>query len=322
MEKLSKYQTLTILIALAIGLVLGNVSTAIADISAKLIVPLIMLMLFGLFLTIKMSDLKAAFMNVRFSLTSLLINFVWTPVFAFILGLIFLSSNLPVWIGFVMLMVTPCTDWYLVFTNLAKGNLALSTAILPINLILQVLLLPAYLLLFFGQTGSIEANFLLESILLVLVVPFLLALLANQWTTKVTKLKGGLLDSFKNSQILFLSLAIMAMFASEGKNLILNYNILLKLLIPIFIFFLITYLLGVSISKWLKFTDGEKVSLVLTTMARNSPISLAIAVSAFAYEPLIAISLVVAPLIELPVLAITTQILLTTQNKITNIKNK
>ena len=322
MEKLSKYQSLTILIALAIGLVLGNVSTAIADISAKLIVPLIMLMLFGLFLTIKMSDLKAAFMNVRFSLTSLLINFVWTPVFAFILGLIFLSSNLPVWIGFVMLMVTPCTDWYLVFTNLAKGNLALSTAILPINLILQVLLLPAYLLLFFGQTGSIEANFLLESILLVLVVPFLLALLANQWTTKVAKLKGGLLDFFKNSQILFLSLAIMAMFASEGKNLILNYNILLKLLIPIFIFFLITYLLGVSISKWLKFTDGEKVSLVLTTMARNSPISLAIAVSAFAYEPLIAISLVVAPLIELPVLAITSQILLTTQNKITNIKNK
>ena len=318
MEKLSKYQSLTILIALAIGLVLGNVSTAIADISSKLIVPLIMLMLFGLFLTIKMSDLKAAFMNVRFSLTSLLINFVWTPVFAFILGLIFLSSNLPVWIGFVMLMVTPCTDWYLVFTNLAKGNLALSTAILPINLILQVLLLPAYLLLFFGQTGSIEANFLLESILLVLVVPFLLALLANQWTTKVAKLKGGLLDFFKNSQILFLSLAIMAMFASEGKNLILNYNILLKLLIPIFIFFLITYLLGVSISKWLKFTDGEKVSLVLTTMARNSPISLAIAVSAFAYEPLIAISLVVAPLIELPVLAITTQILLTTQNKITN----
>ncbi|HIX55387.1 MAG TPA: bile acid:sodium symporter [Candidatus Sphingobacterium stercoripullorum] len=322
MEKLSKYQSLTILIALAIGLVLGNVSTAIADISAKLIVPLIMLMLFGLFLTIKMSDLKAAFMNVRFSLTSLLINFVWTPVFAFILGLIFLSSNLPVWIGFVMLMVTPCTDWYLVFTNLAKGNLALSTAILPINLILQVLLLPAYLLLFFGQTGSIEANFLLESILLVLVVPFLLALVANQWTTKVAKLKGGLLDFFKNSQILFLSLAIMAMFASEGKNLILNYNILLKLLIPIFIFFLITYLLGVSISKWLKFTDGEKVSLVLTTMARNSPISLAIAVSAFAYEPLIAISLVVAPLIELPVLAITSQILLTTQNKITNIKNK
>ena len=321
MEKLSKYQSLTILIALAIGLVLGNVSTAIVDISSKLIVPLIMLMLFGLFLSIKMSDLKSAFKNVRFSLTSLLINFVWTPVFAFILGLIFLSSNLPVWIGFLMLMVTPCTDWYLVFTNLAKGNLALSTAILPINLIIQVLLLPAYLLLFFGQTGSFEASFLLESILLVLVVPFLLALLAKRWTNKVAKPKRSLLDFFKNSQILFLSLAIMAMFASEGKNLILNYNILLKLLIPIFIFFLITYLLGISISKWLKFTAGEKVSLVLTTMARNSPISLAIAVSAFAYEPLIAISLVVAPLIELPVLAITSQILLNAQKK-TNINSK
>ncbi len=47
-----------------------------------------------------------------------------------------------------MLMVTPCTDWYLIFTEIAKGNVALSTAILPVNLILQVLLLPIYLFLF------------------------------------------------------------------------------------------------------------------------------------------------------------------------------
>jgi len=270
-------------------------------------------MLFGLFLTIKMSDLKDALKNVRFSLTTLLVNFVWTPIFAFALGFIFLNSNLPIWIGFVMLMVTPCTDWYLVFTNLAKGNLALSTAILPINLILQVLLLPVYLLLFFDQTGSIEASFLLESILLVLVVPFLLAVLANRSRSKGAQHKEGFFSFFKNSQVLFLSLAIMAMFASEGKNLILNYNILLKLLIPIFIFFIITYLLGIFISKWLKFDDAEKVSLIFTTMARNSPISLAIAVSAFSFEPLIAISLVVAPLIELPVLAATSQILLNSQ---------
>jgi ACR3 family arsenite efflux pump ArsB len=42
------------------------------------------------------------------------------------------------WVGFLMLMVTPCTDWYLVFTAVAKGNLALSTALLPVPLVLVV----------------------------------------------------------------------------------------------------------------------------------------------------------------------------------------
>src|SRR5690606_9866514 len=87
---------------------------------------------------------------------------------------------LALWIGFVMLMVPPCTDWYLVFTGVAKGNVSLSTAILPINLILQVVLLPIYLMIFFGETGNIELASIVESIFLVLVVPFVLALLAKE----------------------------------------------------------------------------------------------------------------------------------------------
>ncbi len=44
-----------------------------------------------------------------------------------------------------MLMVTPCTDWYLLFTGIARGNVPLSASILPMNLILQLALLPLYL---------------------------------------------------------------------------------------------------------------------------------------------------------------------------------
>lgn len=72
------------LIAVITGLLLGQVDV-IADYSAKLIVPLLMAMLFGLFLTINVSKLKSAFLNVKFSLTSLIINFIWTPVFAYLL---------------------------------------------------------------------------------------------------------------------------------------------------------------------------------------------------------------------------------------------
>jgi len=56
-----------------------------------------------------------------------------------------------------------------------------------------------------------------------------------------------------------------------------------------------------SSGKSLTFSYSNRVSLTLTTTARNSPISLAIAVSAFSYEPLIALSLIIEPLVELPV---------------------
>lgn len=312
MDKINKYQTGVILVAVIIGLLLGHVGF-IANYSAKLIVPLLMVMLFGLFLTINISELKSSFLNVKFSLTNIIFNFVWTPIFAYILGYIFLTNDLPIWIGFVMLMVTPCTDWYLVFTGVAKGNVPLSTSVLPVNLILQVLLLPVYLMLFFGKSGNVELNSLVESILLVLFVPFILALIAKKIVGKNGKTGTNLIQFFEKSQVLFLALAVVAMFASEGKNLIDNPEVIYKLLIPVLIFFAVTFVLSQVVSKILKFTYSDKVSLVLTTMARNSPISLAIAVSAFSAEPLIALSLVIGPLIELPILVLTSQILLKTQ---------
>jgi len=72
-------------------------------------------------------------------------------------------------------LVTPCTDWYLLFTGIAKGNVSLSTSVLPINLILQVILLPIYLLLFAGTIETIPMGTLVDSILIVLVLPFVLA---------------------------------------------------------------------------------------------------------------------------------------------------
>ncbi|MHC5310151.1 arsenic resistance protein [Myroides sp. LJL116] len=312
MDKINKYQTAVILVAVVIGLLLGQVFF-IAHYSAKLIVPLLMVMLFGLFLTINISELKSSFLNFKFSLISIVINFVWTPIFAYLLGYLFLINDLPIWIGFVMLMVTPCTDWYLVFTRVANGNVSLSTSILPVNLILQVILLPIYLMLFFRKSGNVELTSLVESIALVLVVPFFLAFFAKKVVGKNRKMDISLLEFFEKSQVLFLALAIVAMFASEGKDLIHNPELIFKLIIPVLLFFAVTFILSQIISQVFKFNYADKVSLVLTTMARNSPISLAIAVSAFSEEPLIALSLVIGPLIELPILILASQILLKTK---------
>lgn len=63
------------------------------------------------------------------------------------------------------------------------------------------------------------------------------------------------------------------------------------------------------------FTRADQTSLSLTTLARNSPLSLAIAMTAFPGQPFIALTLVIGPLLELPILAVITQILLATSKR-------
>ena len=138
------------------------------------IISFLLLMLYGLFLSIPLMDLKGPFNNRKYLLTNVLINFTWTPLFAWLLGAVFLTDYPALWIGFLMLMVIPCTDWYLMFSSLAKGNLLLSTSVLPVNVLLQVLLLPVYLFIFAGTIERVPLSVVGENILLALVIPFVL----------------------------------------------------------------------------------------------------------------------------------------------------
>jgi len=314
MGLLDKLQTIIILFAVGLGLLLGQVNI-IEQYAETLVIPFLFLMLYGFFLTIPLRQLKKAFSNIKFLGANTIINFIWTPVIAWGLGSIFLADYPALWIGFIMLMVTPCTDWYLAFTGIAKGNISLSTSVLPINLILQVVLLPVYLLLFAGTIETIPITTLIESILIVLVIPFVLAHLTRFLLRKKSVLNNKIIPFFAHAQIFFLSLAIMAMFASQGSYLLENLEVIYILIIPVLVFFVINYIVGRLVGKLLKFSYEDSVSLNMTIIARNSPVSLAIAVTAFPDQPLIALALVIGPLIELPVLAIVSQILLYTRKK-------
>jgi len=153
----------------------------------------------------------------------------------------------------------------------------------------------------------------LQSILFALIIPFITSYITRKLVIKVKGenwFANNILSKIGFSQIIFLSLAIIAMFASQGEKLVNNPQILLKLLLPVVLFFIINLILGQIIGRILKFEDKDIISLNLTTIARNSPISLAIALTAFPDQPLIALDLIIGPLIELPVLAGVSQMLL------------
>ncbi len=303
-----KLQPVMILSSALVGLFLG-IFTPFGEVPIFLVELFLVLLLFIVFLSIDVQQLKKSFLNVKYTLTSILINFAFTPIVAYFLGIIFFEDSMAIRIGLMMLLVTPCTDWYLMFTKLSGGNVELNMYILPINLFLQVALLPLYLLLFFKSSVNIEFESILQSIGIVLLIPFICAMIAKKNLLKIPKAQTFLTERSDNLQLIFLCLAVLIMFASEGDNVVTNHMLFLKLFIPLICFFSITYFLVQIVGNYLKFSNKEKISLHFTTLARNSPLALAIAVTAFSAEPLIALSLIVGPLLELPILSIVSEVL-------------
>lgn len=314
MSRIEKLQSLWILLAVGLGLLLGQQPWLAAH-AIALVVPCLMLLLFGVFLKMPLNQLSRAFQNYPVTASSLAMNFFWTPLFAWGLGALFLQDTPDLWVGLIMLMVTPCTDWYLVFTGIAKGNTALAAALLPWNLLLQMVLLPFYLMVFAGLLIQIHGLLLLQSIALVLVLPMLLALLTRWLLPRMGQRWQPIPLAIAAGQPLFLGLAIAAMFTAQGQVIIQHPDLLLRLLVPVLLFFGLNFCLGQAIGRIRQFSYEDLACFHCTTLARNSPIALAIATAAFPDRPLIALTLVIGPLLELPIMVLVTQYLLASRRR-------
>ena len=301
----------------ALGILLGQIGF-VQEYVEYLITPFLMVMLFLVFLQIPLKDILKSSKNLKFTLTAVIINFIWTPFLIFILGKIFLANYPELLIGYIMLMVTPCTDWYLIFTGIAKGNVALGSSILPLNLVLQLVLLPVYVFLIGGNSVDMNTIDLVKGVVSTLIIPLVCAILIRKIIlNKISQedFDEKVATKACDYQGYFLNAAIVSMFASQGKILLENIQVLLILLIPVLLFFIINFCVGRLVGKVMKLSYEDNVSLNLTTLARNSPIALAIAVATFPDKPLISLALIIGPLIELPVLFIIAKILLNIRSK-------
>ncbi|ELZ17907.1 sodium symporter [Haloterrigena salina JCM 13891] len=311
MNAFERFQTLFVMAGIAVGLGAAQVSgvPALAD---RLIFPFLMVMLFASFAGIPLEGLRRAFGNRRVVGSSLAVNFVWNPLLAVALGAVFLADHPALWVGLLMLLVTPCTDWYLIFTDLANGDVPLATSLLPYNLVLQLVLLPVYLYAFAGTLVDLRLGILLEGIALVLVVPLVLAAVARYGLTALRGrrwLTDVFLPKLGPVQIVFLALAVAAMFASQGRLVLERPDVLVLLAAPLLAFYAVNFSLGLAIGRLLDFSYREVACFNCTVLSRNSPTALAIAVVAFPNEPLIALALVIGPLLELPLLSVVANLL-------------
>lgn len=309
MDFFEKFQWVFMIAAMIAGLALGQIGN-VAGMATHFITPFLIVMLFGVFLQTPVASLKAGFKNAKVLRMSLVINFLWTPLLAFGLSFLFFRDTPDVFIALIMDMVTPCTDWYLVFTGIAGGSIALSTTFLPWNLFMQFISIPVAIFLFAGTVVEIQPYVFLESFLRVLLLPFIIAVLTRKiifYIKDENWFEENILGKIGIFQSLFLMFAIMAMFASQGIILIENLGLVIRLIIPVTLFFIINFSVGQIIGRIFKLSYQEGTSLIFTILARNAPLALTIAVATFPDRPLIPLVLAVESLIELPMLYVFSQ---------------
>ncbi|NJP37494.1 arsenic resistance protein [Alkalicoccus luteus] len=252
-------------------------------------------MLFFVFYTMPEGRQKS---DKPFLWTVLMVNGLLAPIAAVLLGWLFLGGETALFIGFLMLMVTPCTDWYLLFTKAAGGNVRLSAGLIPINLILQLIFLSAIVLIAGGAFGFSGVAVSLMQALAVVLLPLSAAVAAR------AKQPGRSVP--EKLPVFLLAGAVLLIFMAEGEALGQAWEQAGIVFVPGLLFFLTMSGAGYAIGKWLHMERTAHISLVFTVSARNAPLAVAFAAAAFPDEPLILLVLLAVPLLELPYLSLLT----------------
>lgn len=250
----------------------------------------------------RFETLAKAGAHVRFLSIAWTANFLVIPVIGYLVASLFLSGQPLFFTGLLIYFVAPCTDWFLGFTRLARGNTSLGTVLLPVNMITQLLLYPVYLAIFVGTRTGIEVATVGSTLLHWFLVPLAGAIVAHL-------VLRAILPPHRFEALLALTgklapcvIAVLVLFIfSANIGIILEHlPVFLRILVAVFVFFVATYFLGEGIAKTFKLAYPEHALLTMTTAARNAPLMLGITAAAIPDQPLIYAALVIGMLIEFP----------------------
>ena len=299
-------ESLLLIIAIVVGSLIGLFTSFETSLTDYFIIA----MLFFLFYNISMEGFFNGIRNKKYIIIALLSNFVAIPIIAFLLSNIFVDNSSAIFIGLIIYLVAPCTDWFLGFTKLAKGDVEVNSALLPFNLLMQILLLPVYLYVFTTNTISIPFEAFFDVLIYWVFLPFAIAqlvrLIVLRFSTSIFEKSSSMAEWLVQVAIILL---VFAIFNSNIELLINNISILPRVFVVILIFFIGTFFLARFISRASGFSKKEEISLTMTTAARNAPLMLGISLIFFPKEPLIHLVLVVGMLVEFPHLITITYLL-------------
>ena len=284
-----------------------------------------------LFFGVRAGALVQALSNLSFIAIALLANFVVVPLIGYGVASVFLSAQPLFMVGLVIYFMSPCTDWFLGFTRLAGGNVALGTAIIPVNMLLQLVLYPFYLQWFTNNTVQLDAAAIGATLLQWFLLPLAIALMTHHgscWLIGQTRFTR-VLKCADHATPWLIALLVFEIFAANVPIILEHRSVFAWMLAAVFIFFVLTFLLGEGLSRVFGLRYPEHALLTMTIAARNAPLMLAVTMVALPNQPLIYAALVIGMLVEFPHLTALRRLLLVRrdatqkcQNPIADLKGK
>jgi ACR3 family arsenite transporter len=301
----SKLLPVWIILSMGVGLLLGKYLPQVGK-ALEPGIPLgLFVMIYPAMTKLELGQVGKAVRDWKAAAIVIFFNYAFNPFLLYFFGWIFLRNHPDLWTGLVLLGVAPCIAMVLVWTDLARGNGPLGIVLMAWNSLIQIVTTPFFIWLILGQRVSVDIGLVAQSVLLYLGLPLLTGALSRRWMLR-TKGKDWFekkaLPVLENVQLIALLLTLVVMFALKGDVILQQPELIWRMAVPLVLFFFVLFFGVLMVSRKVGFCYADSATTSFHCTGRNFELAIAIALTAFAARPMVAVSTVIGPLIEVPLM--------------------